>query len=172
MECKRDRDGVVETYGGMTGCGVTRVCLFSQIPHVRGVKNSDGCMEATRSRSRTSSSESSRAPIRVCRARVLLSADDDESVERWERGGNGNWENVSNGSSDNKEELKESCTRSLPLAFGDLSSACESDLDRIYSCEPKKGLCIILLTSLSWGAGSTTSADGPSYWTTSADSHL
>ena len=66
----------------------------------------------------------------------------------------------------------ESCMRSLPLAFGDFSSACESDLDRMYSCEPKKGLCILLLISLSWGGGSTTSTDGPSYWTTSADSHL
>ena len=107
---------------------------------------SDGCMEATRSRSRTSSSESSRAPIRVCRARVLLSAD---AVGWWVRTGNGNWANASNGSEDSKEEVMESCMRSLPLAFGDLFSPCESDLVRIYSCEPKKGLCILLLTSLS-----------------------
>ena len=139
-----------------------------------GVENSDGCMEVTRSRSRISSSESSRAPIRVCRARVLLSADADESVAWWwVRTGFGNWAtNASNGSEDSMEEVMESCMRSLPLAFGDFSSACESDLDRIYSCEPKKGLCILLLTSLSWADGSTTSADGPSYWTTSAVSHL
>ena len=103
-------------------------------------------MEATRSRSRTSSSESSRAPIRVCRARVLLSADDDESFDWWVRTGSGKWANASNGSEVSKEET-ESCVRSLPLEFDDLSSVCELDLDRIYSCEPKKGLCILLLTS-------------------------
>ena len=141
-----------------------------------GVENSDGCMEATRNRSLISSSESSRAPIKVCRARVLLSADADESVVWWwVITGFGNWAtNASNGSEDSREEVMESCMRSLPLAFADFSSACvcELDLDRIYSCEPKKGLCILLLASLSWTDGSTTSADEPSYWTTSADSHL
>lgn len=130
-------------------------------------ETSDGCMEATRSRSRTSSSESSRAPIRACSARVLLWFEADESVAWWI--GLGNWAaNTSNGSEDSKEEDMESM-RPLPLAFTGFSSEGESGLARLFSWEPKKGLCILLF---GWVDGSTISADWPSYWTTSADSHL
>ena len=63
------------------------------------------------------------------------------------------------------------CMRSLPLAFGNSWSGGASDLAREYSWEPKKGLCILFF-SLSWTCDATTSEDCPSYWTTSADSHL